>query len=134
MSLAVQSAFRIGPIATIRRMSGPLAIWPLFPTALGGLERSGSIALPDRIHRFIPLVANGPRHYFALRDDTETESSRGTRPFASSLVSQGGWNDCGYWTTERASRFQLRGARCSRSCRQAALRRSTPPRAPASPA
>src|SRR5258708_10343365 len=77
MSLAVQSAFRIGPIATIRRMSGPLSIWPLFPKALGGLERSGSIALPDRIHRFIPLVANGPRHYLALRDDTETESSRG---------------------------------------------------------
>src|ERR1700682_4978116 len=34
---------------------------------LGGLEISGSIALPDRIHRFIPLVANDPRHYFALK-------------------------------------------------------------------
>ena len=55
---------------------------------LGGLEISGSIALPDRIHRFIPLVANDSRHYFALKDDTETESLRGTGPFASSLVSQ----------------------------------------------
>src|ERR1700680_4658167 len=50
---------------------------------LGGLEISGSIALPDRIHRFIPLVANDSRHYFALKDDTETESLRGTGPFAS---------------------------------------------------
>src|ERR1700692_1546170 len=65
----------IGPIATLRR------IWPCF-------ERSRSIALPDRIHRFIPLVANGPRHYFDLRGDTETELSRGIRLFASSLLSQ----------------------------------------------
>jgi hypothetical protein len=29
-----------------------------------------------------------------LRDDTETALSRGTRPFAGCLVSQGGWNAC----------------------------------------
>src|SRR3981081_284284 len=68
--------------------------WPSSKGRFRGLERSGSIAFPDRVHRYIPLVASGPRHYFDLRDDTETELSRGTGSFGSSPVSQGGWNVC----------------------------------------
>lgn len=64
-----------------------------FSKCFGRPEIAGSIALPDRIHRFISLVPDDPRHHFALRDDTETEPLRGPRPFAGSLVSQGGWND-----------------------------------------
>src|SRR6267143_1328332 len=47
MSLAVQSAFRIGPIGTIRRMPGPHSIWPFFPKALW---RSRKIWI-DRVSR-----------------------------------------------------------------------------------
>src|ERR1700716_803934 len=92
----LQSNLHFGSVRS-ERFVGCLALLlsgPSFQRRFRGLERSGSIAFPDRVHRYIPLVASGPRHYFALRDDTETELSRGTGSFAISLVSQGGWNVC----------------------------------------
>src|ERR1700720_2847896 len=61
-SLAVQSGFRIGPIAKFRRRSllSILALW--------SPRKCESIALPDRLHRFIPLVVSSPRRYLHTRD------------------------------------------------------------------
>src|ERR1700736_6753065 len=62
---------------------------PVSPYQQGGRLRSDRLATFDR-NRWPPSVGIGGR--FA------SDSA-----FASSLVSQGEWNDCRYWTTERAS-------------------------------